>query len=408
MNTQDVSIKKRKRFFRGGKTENKVPITLEQQAANSVGYNVFFSLSSEDQDALIAELLRDGIISAKLASAVFEDGGSVWSDFVHDFEEDGSVYILGSNENGKNQILAKITPSGRTIYFIEEARDIPEVTEMILQMSEEGIYAKGGAVEEKIYVVSYKEKGSKIATEKLFNDFESAELYHELMQEEEGVIVNPDIVERISETQKLETKLPEQPKKSGIFARAKPVETKAAASKKRERVQVDGISEKIRKYDSLDAEIKNLEAEKEILSGELYQVGREKFLELYLKRGARPANFDLADGSENIQFQVTDRYISVTPEKADILRQFEGLLEEIDTFKFKNELLEKELENGITIGELISNFIESSDLLSEEDKEKLIEKETKMRIAKGAINKLMDYEDPKEVFYLIQPVVALK
>jgi hypothetical protein len=407
MTTQDVSIKKRKRFFRGGKTENKVPITLEQQAANSVGYNVFFSLSSEDQDALIAELLRDGIISAKLASNVFEEGGTIWCDFVHDFEDDGSVYILGSNDNGKNQILAKITPSGRTLYFIEEARDIPEVTEMILQVSEEGIYAKGGDIEEKIYVVSYKEKGSKVTTEKLFNDFESAELYHELMQEEQGVIVN-DIVERVSEKPKVETKLPEQPKKSGFFARAKPVEGKAAASKKRERVQVDGIAEKIRKYDSLDAEIKNLEAEKEILSGELYQVGREKFLELYIKRSARPANFDLADGSENILFQVTDRYISVSQEKAEILRQFDGLLEEIDTYKFKTELLEKELENGITIGELISNFIESSDLLSEEDKEKLIEKETKKRITKGAINKLMDYEDPKEVFYLIQPVVALK
>lgn len=409
MTHDNVFMKKRKRFYRGGNTEARQVITLEQQAANAVGYNVFFSLSSEDQDELIAELLRDGVISAKKASAVFEDGGSAWTDIMQDYEEDGSMYVLGSNENGKNQILAKITPSGRTIYFIEEAKDIPEVTEMLHEMSNEGIYKDGGDVQEaSVYIVSYKMKDSGKAIEKLFSDLDSAELFHETLQDDEDVILNPDIVERIPETKKPETKLPDQPKKTGLFSRAKPIETKAAASKKRERVQVDGIADKIRKYDSLDAEIKNLEAEKEVLSGELYQIGREKFLDLYVKRGAKPANFDLADGSENILFQVTDRYITVTEEKAVVLRQFDGLLEEVDTFKFKTELLDKELANGMTIGELLSDFIESNNLISEEDKENLIQKETKKRIPKGTINRLMEYDDPKEVFYLIQPVVALK
>lgn len=410
MTHDNVFVKKRKRFFRGGNTDaERTPVTLEQQAANAVGYDVFFSFSSEEQNELISELLKDGIISAKLASAVFEDGGSVWSDFVHDFEEDGSVYILGSNENGKNQILAKITPSGRTIYFIEEARDIPEVTEMILQMAEEGIYAKGGAVEEApVYVVSYKIKDSNKSVEKLFNDLDSAELFHETLQEDEDVIVNPDIIERIPET-KVESKLPEQPKKASLFKTAKEVTKKSSSSKKRERVEVDGIEDKIRRYDSLDADIKNLEAEKKLLSGELYDIGREKFLDLYEKKGFNPVSFDLADGSQNILFGVSDKYISVKGERAELLRNYDdGLLEESTTYKFSTDLLEKELENGMTVGEIISNLIQGSNLIPDEVKQNLIVQEKAMRVPKGTINRLLEYDNPREVFYLIQPVVSLK
>ena len=54
MNDNNVFVKKRKRFSRGGNTQlEKRPVTLEEQAAESVGYNVYFSLSSEEQNGLI-------------------------------------------------------------------------------------------------------------------------------------------------------------------------------------------------------------------------------------------------------------------------------------------------------------------------------------------------------------------
>lgn len=409
MTNDNVFIKKRKRFFRGGNTDaaDKRPITLEEQAAEAVGYNVFFSLSSDEQNNLISNLLEDGVISARKASTVFEEGGSVWCDFVHDFEEDGSVYILGSNENGKNQILAKITPSGRTIYFIEEARDIPEVTDMLLQMAEEGIYANGGAIKEATtYVVSYKYKDSNKAVEKLFTDLDSAELFHETLQEDEDVIVNPDIIERVSE--KIQEKIPEPPKKASLFKTAKQAQPKtSSSSKKRERIQVDGIEDKIKRFDELKAKMKNAKAESEIIAGELKEIGKEKFLELYEEKGYRPENFDLADGSENILLSVTDDYISVKDEKAELLRQYDGLLEETTTYKFSNDLLEKVTPNG-TIGEIISNLIQSTDLISEEDKSKLLIAETFMRVPKGTINRLMEYENPRLIFDLIQPIMALR
>ena len=155
---------------------------------------------------------------------------------------------------------------------------------------------------------------------------DSAELFHETLAEDEDIVVSP-IVERIPETKKVESKIPEQPKKVSLFKTAKEVSPKKSSSKKRERVEVDGIEDKIRRYDSLDAEIKNLESEKKMISGELYNIGKEKFLELYEEKGYKPESFDLADGSQNILFSVTDKYISVTEESAELLREFDGLLE---------------------------------------------------------------------------------
>ena len=57
MNDNNVFVKKRKRFSRGGNADVKLPITLEQQAAESIGYNVFFSFNSDEQNELISELL---------------------------------------------------------------------------------------------------------------------------------------------------------------------------------------------------------------------------------------------------------------------------------------------------------------------------------------------------------------
>jgi hypothetical protein len=198
------------------------------------------------------------------------------------------------------------------------------------------------------------------------------------------------------------------PKKS-LFASAKPAPaTTAAAKKKRERVQVDGIEDEIARYDQLKATINNAKAEQEVIGGRLKEIGREKFLELYEQRGVRPANFDLADGDQNILLEVTDKYLKVEPEKAELLRQFDGLLEEKTTYEFDSELLEKEVSEGMTIGDVISMLIQDSKLIPENDKANLIKAKMSMRVPKGTIDRLMDYDNPREVFNLISPILALK
>jgi len=202
---------------------------------------------------------------------------------------------------------------------------------------------------------------------------------------------------------------PAPAKKSSLFASAKPVPATAAARKKqREQVQVNGIADEIARYDQLKATINNAKAEQEVIGGRLKELGREKFLDLYEQRGVRPANFDLADGDQNILLEVTDKYLKVEPEKAELLRQYDGLLEEKTTYEFDSEILEKEVSDGMTIGDVVSMLIQDSKLIPDSDKANLIKAKMSMRVPKGTLDRLMQYDNPREVFSLISPILALK
>ena len=259
-------------------------------------------------------------------------------------------------------------------------------------------FADGGEIS---YVVKYSMKDTpEIVKEKVFADKDAAELFHETISDDEDLVV--------MDLQEIKPAPAAAPKKS-LFASAKPAPaTTAAAKKKRERVQVDGIEDEIARYDQLKATINNAKAEQEVIGGRLKEIGREKFLELYEQRGVRPANFDLADGDQNILLEVTDKYLKVEPEKAELLRQFDGLLEEKTTYEFDSELLEKEVSEGMTIGDVISMLIQDSKLIPENDKANLIKAKMSMRVPKGTIDRLMDYDNPREVFSLISPILALK
>jgi hypothetical protein len=257
-------------------------------------------------------------------------------------------------------------------------------------------FADGGEIS---YVVKYSMKDTpEIIKEKVFADKDAAELFHETISDDDDLVVMD-----------LQEIKPAPAAKKSLFASAKPAPaTTAASKKKRERVQVDGIEGEIARYDQLKAAINNAKAEQEVIGGRLKEIGREKFLDLYEQRGVRPANFDLADGSENILLEVTDKYLKVEPEKAELLRQFGGLLEEKTTYEFDSEILEKEVSDGMTIGDVVSMLIQDSKLIPDSDKANLIKAKMSMRVPKGTLDRLMDYDNPREVFSLISPILALK
>jgi hypothetical protein len=116
----------------------------------------------------------------------------------------------------------------------------------------------------------------------------------------------------------------------------------------------------------------------------------------------------LADGNENILLEVTDKYLKVEPEKAAILENYDGLLEVKTTYEFNPEILEKSVSDTMTVGDVVSMLIQDSKLLSDSDKENLIKAKTTMRVPKGTIDRLLDYDNPREVFNLISPILALK
>lgn len=333
-------VKGRKKFARGGKTSSKRVMSLEEQAAESVGYDVWYQLEAFEQKELVDELLESGIIGVMMAN-----GGTVE-------------------------------------------------------------YAEGGTVATGV-VVKYvmKDKPDEVK-ESTFDDEEDAQMFYDIMAEDEEVLkVYP--VEKIAPPAPSIKKAPEKPKKS-LFETAKVVPATAASKKKRERVEVAGIADQIARYDQLKATINNAKAEQEVIGGILKEIGREKFLDLYEQRGSRPANFDLADGNENILLEVTDKYLKVEPEKAEILRQYNGLLEEKTTYEFNPELLEKEVAEGMTIGDVISMLIQDSKLIPDEDKGNLITAKQSIRVPKGTLDRLMQYDNPRQVFSLISPILALK
>jgi hypothetical protein len=197
--------------------------------------------------------------------------------------------------------------------------------------------------------------------------------------------------------------------KKSLFSMAKEKPTAAKSSKsKYQQVEVPGIGGDLERYKELHAIIKNAEAEKEILSGRLYEIGKDKFMEMYLENRRRPENFKLADAGEDLLFIMFDKYKMVTPEKEEILEKFKDVLGIDVKYTFDKEILEKTNKNGELIGDVINELIMNSDDIPEEDKENLIVVEKKVGIKKGTIDRLMDYDDPEEIFVLIDPIVGLK
>ena len=499
-------VKGRKKYSRGG-MPSKRPMSLEEQAAESVGYDTWYMMDAVDQKELVDELVSTGMIAPMFGwGGKMEDGGMAKADrlrwnnvsihinksteedmrnagFSFDPKGNAPIYYKGkevgflSNFNGvmlnddyvdqlvpmfnnfrgagvwnyrgwKEDVAAKKRQYGSKMAdggmmddggeLTEKQSAIDEALKIAQFAYENDITASGNSIEEfsnkifdlsgisyakaylglayqamknqgyadggvtgSTYVVKYSMKDSpEIVKEKIFTDKDSAELFHETISDDEDLVV--------MDLQEIKAAPAPAPKKS-LFATAKPAPaTTAAAKKKRERVQVDGIADEIARYDALKATINNAKAEQEVIGGRLKEIGREKFLDLYEQRGVRPANFDLADGSENILLEVTDKYLKVEPEKAELLRQFGGLLEEKTTYEFDSEILEKEVSDGMTIGDVVSMLIQDSKLIPDSDKANLIKAKMSMRVPKGTLDRLMDYDNPREVFSLISPILALK
>lgn len=406
-------VKGRKKYARGG-TPSKRPMSLEEQAAESVGYDTWYMMDAVDQKELVDELVSTGMIAPMFGwGGKMADGGQmlVLQKAMKGYADGGELTEKQAaiDEAAKIAEFAynnNITASGNSLQEftnqIFEASGI-SYAKAYLQLAYDAMrnigYADGG-VAGTTYVVKYSMKDNpEVIKENIFEDKDEAEMFLDIMKEDEDVSVMP--------LQEIKPAPAPAPKKS-LFATAKPAPATAASKKKRERVEVDGIADEIARYDQLKATINNAKAEQEVIGGRLKEIGREKFLDLYEQRGVRPANFDLADGSENILLEVTDKYLKVEPEKAELLRQYSGLLEEKTTYEFDSELLEKEVSEGMTIGDVVSMLIQDSKLIPESDKPNLIKAKMSMRVPKGTIDRLMDYENPREVFSLISPILALK
>lgn len=162
------------------------------------------------------------------------------------------------------------------------------------------------------------------------------------------------------------------------------------------------LEDKIQQFLELKQEIDSATGRLKMIEGDIKATGRELFISEYLKQKSTPENFKIQDRTGNsCMFIVMDKYTSVDETKADFLSSMDGLITENVQYKVNPEMIEK-------YGAVISNLIYGCKLISEEDKPLIITGEKTFSVTKGSIDRIMQYENPAEVFELINPVVALK
>lgn len=340
-------------FAEGGETRTPRIRSLERRAQELMGEDAWDSLSLDDQQEFMSEMVAEGVLPVPMM-----DGGSMYSN--------------GGEMADGGEMMA----------------DGAEVAEAVT------------------YLVTYELNGK--SKEKPFADKGKAETFMDLMGDDDDV-KNIKLTEVKPEKKKAKASKPAKASESiNLFAaRADAQKKTTKKTGDREEVIVPGLAKTIARFEALDEIIKNAEAEKKILDGQIKEIGREKFLERYKSEGFRPKNFNLADGDEKVLYVMSDNYkgsrYGVTPEKASLLEPYGDILEEQTTFTINDKVLNKP-----GVAEAISRMIMSSKILTDEDKQNLIMASTIQIVKKGTIDRLLQYDEPEMVFDLIEPVVSLR
>ena len=188
---------------------------------------------------------------------------------------------------------------------------------------------------------------------------------------------------------------------TNLFATATKVKETTKKTDKKV-IQAPLLGNKIQRYAELKQTIDSATGELKMIEGDIKAVGKDLFMKEYRQQKSTPDNFKIQDETGNTcMFICMDKYTIVDEAKAGILSNFDGLLAENVVYKFNAELVEK---YGAILSELILNCPEIDDL----DKGNLISGEKTFSVAKGSIDRLMQYDSPEAVFELINPIVSLK
>jgi len=188
---------------------------------------------------------------------------------------------------------------------------------------------------------------------------------------------------------------------TNLFATATKVKETAKKTDKKV-INAPELGNKIQRFAELKQLIDSATGELKMIEGDIKGIGKKLFMSEYKQQRSTPDNFKIQDETGNsCMFICMDKYTIVDETKAGILANFEGLLAENVVYKFNADLVEK---YGAVLSELILNCSDIDDL----DKGNLISGEKTFSVAKGSIDRLMQYANPDQVYELINPIVALK
>ena len=188
---------------------------------------------------------------------------------------------------------------------------------------------------------------------------------------------------------------------TNLFASATKVKETAKKTDKKV-INAPELGNKIQRFAELKQLIDSATGELKMIEGDIKGIGKKLFMSEYKAQRSTPDNFKIQDETGNsCMFICMDKYTIVDETKAGILANFEGLLAENVVYKFNADLVEK---YGAVLSELILNCSDIDDL----DKGNLISGEKTFSVAKGSIDRLMQYDNPEQVYELINPIIALK
>ena len=188
---------------------------------------------------------------------------------------------------------------------------------------------------------------------------------------------------------------------TNLFASATKIKETAKKTDKKV-INAPELGNKIQRFAELKQLIDSATGELKMIEGDIKGIGKKLFMSEYKQQRSTPDNFKIQDETGNsCMFICMDKYTIVDETKAGILANFEGLLAENVVYKFNADLVEK---YGAVLSELILNCSDIDDL----DKGNLISGEKTFSVAKGSIDRLMQYANPEQVYELINPIVALK
>jgi len=305
--------------------------------------------------------------------------------------------VSGRNRKRTLEEMAAEAVGTSTWFQLDKETQAGVIAELITEGVLPQRMAKGSKVSED-FSVTYKLADGKSVTEKYSNKDEM----------DEGIAMfylNNDVLDAIINEAKPKE---EKPAKKSLFDTGKAAPKVAKSKSTAPIVEVAGLEDEIGRYDELKAIIKNADAEKELIGGKIKEVAKEAYIETYVNMGKRPTSITIKSGDKDISYTVQDKYKLVNEDKETVLEQYEGLLGTDYTFTFDKEILDKTGANGEKIADIINDLIANSEDIPDEYKSKLVQVTKKTGVKSGTIERLLQYDNPAEIFAVIEPIEALK
>jgi hypothetical protein len=195
---------------------------------------------------------------------------------------------------------------------------------------------------------------------------------------------------------------------ANLFDKAK-TKAKSAPVKKDEKVSIKVVGKEfddnLKMLAELREKIEQLEAQKAVAESVVKETAIRKFDEIYLKNKVNPGSFNVLSESASVMVIPNDKYIKIDESRFNELKDTysDDVVTEKTEFVLNAELLEK-------YGEVLSDLIQNSDKISDDDKDTLISARTSYSVSKGSIDKAFTVGKGEVVDFIrdINPIFNLK